>query len=126
MQGEIQISAAKQNYNAGEIIEIKVSGTDLLSINALSFALPYNPQDYEYVGIDTLNMKQLENMTYDRLHTNGAKSLYPTFVNIGNKETLEGTQDLFVIKFKAKRKLKFNLKATDIFLVDKKLNVLKF
>ena len=126
MQGNIRISAAKQNYNAGEVIEIKVSGTDLLSINALSFALPYNPQDYEYAGIDTLNMKQLENMTYDRLHTNGDKSLYPTFVNIGNKETLEGTQDFFIIKFKAKRKLKFNLKAIDGFLIDKKLNVLKF
>ena len=98
----------------------------LLSINALSFALPYNPQDYEFAGIDTLNMKVMENLTNDRLHTNGDKSLYPTFVNIGNSETLEGTHDLFIIKLKAKRKVRFNLKPIDGFLVDKRLNVLKF
>lgn len=126
VQGTIRISTSKQHYTAGELIEIKVSGTDLLSVNALSFALPYNPQDYEYAGIEPLHMKALDNLTNDRLHTNGDKVLYPTFVNIGEKETIEGTQDLFVIKFKAKRNLRFTLKATDGVLVDKKLNILKF
>ena len=126
IQGAIKISTSKQNYNVGEVIEIKVSGTDLRAINALSFALPYNPADYEFVSIDPLNMRQLENMTNDRLHTNGTKSLYPTFVNIGEKETLEGTEDLFIIKLKAKRRIKFDLKAIDGFLVDKRLNVIKF
>ncbi|GHT65156.1 alpha-xylosidase [Bacteroidia bacterium] len=126
MQGAIRLSTAKQNYNAGETVEIKVSGIDLLSVNALSFALPYNPQDYEYAGIETLNTKEMENLTNDRLHTNGNKALYPTFVNLGEKASLEGTQDLFIIKLKAKRKVKFDLKAIDGFLVDKKLNIQKF
>jgi hypothetical protein len=124
VQGAIRLSTAKQNYNAGETVEIKVSGIDLLSVNALSFALPYNPQDYEYAGIETLNTKEMENLTNDRLHTNGNKALYPTFVNTGEKASLEGTQDLFIIKLKAKRKVKFDLKAIDGFLVDKKLNII--
>lgn len=128
IQGSIQISTPKQSYNAGEIIEIRITGTDLHAINAFSFALPYNPQEYEYAGIETLHTKEMENLTNDRLHTNGDKALYPTFVNTGEKETIEGegTQDVCILKFKAKRKLRFNLKATDGFLVDKKLNVLKF
>ena len=126
VQGAIRLSAAKQNYNEGETIEIKVTGIDLLSVNALSFALPYNPVDYEFTGIEALNTKAMENLTNDRLHTNGVKALYPTFVNIGNKETIEGTADLFVLKFKAKRKIRFELKAIDGFLVDKTMNVLKF
>ena len=68
----------------------------------------------------------MENLTNDRLHTNGEKALYPTFVNIGNKESLEGNLDLFVLKFKAKHKLKFDLKAQDGILVDKNLNTQKF
>ena len=126
VQGSIKISTAKQSYTTGEIIEIIVTGTDLLSVNALSFALPYNPQDYEFAGIDTLNTKQMENMTNDRLHTNGDKALYPTFVNIGEKESLNGTHDLFIIKLKAKRNIRFSLKATDGHLVDKRLNITKF
>lgn len=95
-------------------------------VNALSFALPYNPADYEFVGVQPLGMKQMENLTNDRLHTNGVKSLYPTFVNIGERETLEGDGDLFVIRLKARRNVKFDLKPVDGFLVDKLLGVCKF
>lgn len=124
--GMLQISTDKQSYNADEIIEIKVRGIDLVSVNALSFALPYNAQEYEFAGIETLNMKDMENLTNDRLHTGGTKALYPTFINIGDKETLDGTLDLFVIKLKARRKVTFNLEPIDGFLVDKRLNVVKF
>ncbi len=126
VEGSIELSTTKQTYNKDEIIEIHVKGTNLRSVNALSFALPYDPQDYEFVGVQSLSMKEMDNLTNDRLHTNGVKSLYPTFVNIGNKETIEGTSDLFIIKLKAKRKIKFELKATDGFLVDKNLNTHKF
>lgn len=126
VDGTVEISTAKQMYNKDEIIEVRVKGNNLRSVNALSFAMPYSLQDYEFVGVQPLNMKEMENLTNDRLHTNGVKALYPTFVNTGSKEELEGTLDLFVLKFKAKRKLKFDLKAIDGFLVDKKLNVRKF
>ena len=124
--GTIKISTAKQNYNKDEIIEIRVKGNDLRSVNAISFALPYNQQDYEFIGVELQNMQEMENLTNDRLHTNGVKALYPTFVNIGNKESLEGNPDLFILKFKAKHKLKFDLKAQDGILVDKNLSTQKF
>lgn len=124
--GTIELSTPKQNYNKDEIVEIKVKGTDLKAVNALSFALPYDQQDYEFIGVEPLNLKAMENLTYDRLHTSGQKALYPTFVNLGDKETLEGTSDLFILKLKAKRKVKFNLKAIDGILVDQDLNMCKF
>ena len=42
------------------------------------------------------------------------------------KEALEGTNDLFILKLKAKRAVKFDLKAIDGVLVDKNLNTRKF
>jgi alpha-glucosidase (family GH31 glycosyl hydrolase) len=121
--GKLEISTPKTNYNKDEIVEVKVTGIALASVNALSFALPYAPQDYEFVSVQTLNTKQMENLTYDRLHTNGNKALYPTFVNLGNKPSLNGNLELFLIKLKAKRNLKFNLNILDGILVDKDLNV---
>lgn len=126
VSGRIELSTPKQTYNAGEIVEVKVKGADLKAVNALSFALPYDQQDYEFESVQPIGLKAMENLTYDRLHTNGQKALYPTFVNLGDKEVLEGSSDLFILKLKAKRKVKFNLKAIDGILVDKKLNMLKF
>jgi alpha-glucosidase (family GH31 glycosyl hydrolase) len=124
--GRIELTTAKKSYNQGEIIEVMVKGVDLKSVNALSFALPYSQQDYEFVAVQPLTAKGMENLTNDRLHTNGTKALYPTFVNTGNKAAVEGNSDLFVLKFKAKHKLKFDLKAVEGFLVDKNLNTIKF
>ena len=124
--GSIQISVPRQNYNENEEIEVLVKGIDMKSVNALSFAMTYNPQNYEFTGIQSIGLKEMDNLTRDRLHTNGVKALYPTFVNIGDQETLKDTEDLFIIKFKAKRKLKFDLKMEDGILIDKKLNTIKF
>ena len=126
VSGSLSISTPKKQYQKDEIVEIRVKGNDLRSVNALSFALPYDQSDYEFVGVEPLNMKAMENLTYDRLHTNGTKALYPTFVNLGAKEALEGTNDLFILKLKAKRAVKFDLKAIDGVLVDKNLNTRKF
>ena len=111
MDGTIEISTSKQVYDKDEIIEIQVKGVDLRAVNAFSFALPYNQQDYEFVGVELQHMNAMENLTYDRLHS-----------NVGNKKTLEGTVDLFLLKFKAKRQVKFGLKIIDGLLVDKRLN----
>ena len=126
VDGSISLSTPKRTYAKGETVEILVKGSGMHHVNALSFALPYNPADYEFAGIESKGMKQMENLTNDRLHTNGTKALYPTFVNIGEKEALEGDADLFVIKLKARRNVTFDLKAADGYLVDKLLNVRTF
>ena len=77
-----------------------------------------------FVGVEAKAVKDMENLTYDRLHTNGVKALYPTFVNVGNKPTLEGSEELFVLKFTANRKVRIDLTPADVMLVDKKLNTI--
>ena len=81
----------------------------------------------EYVGIDLKGMKDMVNLTYDRLHTNGTKELLPTFVNRGNNFLLdEGAPVLFTLKFRAKKAGKFQLKAVDGLLVDRNLGTVQF
>lgn len=69
--GKLEISSAKAQYAKDEIIEVKVRGIDIKSVNAFSFALPYFPKDYKFVSVQILNTRQMDNLTYDRLHTNG-------------------------------------------------------
>lgn len=124
--GKLTLQVDRTTFKKDELIEIRVKGADLHAVNAFSFALPYDQTAYEYIGFEPIGIKNLENLIYDRLHTSGQKALYPTFVNIGDKEALNGTSDLFVLKFRAKHNLKFNLKAIDGMVVDKNLNICPF
>jgi hypothetical protein len=125
--GSLELTPNVKSYKAGDIVEIKVSGKDLNAVNALSFGLPYNTAELEYVGVELVGMKDMVNLTYDRLHSNGQKALYPTFVNRGNKALLDnGSHHLFTIKMKAKKAGKFNLKAVDGILVDGNLGTVAF
>lgn len=125
--GKLVLSPNKTTFAAGDMVEITVKGKGLHYVNGLSFALPYSTSEFEYVGTELLNMKDMVNLTYDRLHTNGQKELLPTFVNKGNNFLLdEGDHDLFVIKLKAKKSGKFTLKAKDGILVDRNLGSVKF
>lgn len=126
VSGTLTLTTPKKIYQKDEIVEIRVKGNDLHAVNALSFALPYDPNDYEFLSVEPLKVEAMENLTYDRLHTNGLKSLYPTFVNLGKKELLEGSDDLFILKLKAKRKVKFDLTLTDGMLVDRQLRMHQF
>jgi len=126
LAGQISWSTSKKAYEAGESVEILVKGVKLQSVNALSFALPYNQQDYEFVGIQRLGLEQMDNLTNDRLHSNREKVLYPTFVNVGEKPALSGSNDLFIIKLIAKRKVNVELKPVQGLLVDKYLNTISF
>jgi alpha-glucosidase (family GH31 glycosyl hydrolase) len=126
LTGSLMINPNKRTYEKNEIVELRIKGSDLRSVNALSFALPYNNQDFDFVGITPINLVTMENMTNDRVHSNGEKVLYPTFVNIGEGETLQGSMDLFVIKMKAKHKINYELKPIQGILVDTQLNTLKF
>ena len=47
-------------------------------------------------------------MTNDRLHSNGDRVLYPTFVNIGRQPLLHGDQPLFRLHFKALRAINWD------------------
>lgn len=124
--GEVILSANGRSFKAGDEVEIHVSGRGMKAVNALSFALPYDQQSYDFVGIETVAVKGMENLTNDRLHTDGEKVLYPTFVNVGDKPAVEGDVELFVIRLKAKGNVQFDLKAQNGVLVDKNLNRVTF
>lgn len=127
VSGSLVLTPNKIMYAAGDQVEITISGKNMHYVNALSFSLPYSTNELEYMGMELIDMKEMINLTYDRLHTNGQKALYPTFVNRGNNFLLEeGDCDLFVIKFCAKKAGNFNLKATDGLLVDRNLGIATF
>ena len=124
--GEVILSANGMSFKAGDEVKIRVSGRGMKAVNALSFALPYDQQSYDFVGIEAVAVKGMENLTNDRLHTDGEKVLYPTFVNVGDKPAVEGDVELFVIRLKAKGNVQFDLKAQNGVLVDKNLNRVTF
>lgn len=95
-------------------------------MNALSIALPYDVNEYEYVGVEAINVAGMSNYSKNRLHSNGNTAVYPTFVNEGNRVTLNGDVEIAKITLKAKKDIKFNIKAVDSIIVDKHLNSIKF
>ncbi len=125
LEGKISVVTAMSAYEKGETVRMAVYGKGLKGVNALGMSLPYDTRDLEYIGVEAKAVKNMENLTRDRLHTNGVRSLYPTFVNVGDKPALEGDVELFVLKFTAKRKIHLNPVPTDIMLVDKELNTLE-
>ena len=121
--GTLDVAADKKTYNVGDEVVLTVTGRELVNLNAFSIAIPYNPAEYEYVGIEAEAAAGMNNMTYDRLHTDGEKVLYPTFVNIGQQSTVNGTQILAKIRFKAKKRGAFAPKAEKEVLVSPALQV---
>ncbi|MCM1309688.1 MAG: DUF5110 domain-containing protein [Bacteroides sp.] len=113
IDGELAITTAKN----GDEITVTLSGKNLSNVNALSAAIPYDSNSLEYVGIEPVATSSMQNLTYDRLHTSGDKVLYPTFVNLGHKPTLNGDQTIAVIRFKARKKAAVSLTLTHPILV---------
>ena len=124
--GSIAIAADKRSYDAGEEVVITISGNNLQNANAFSLALPYNPADYEFVSVEALNTANMTNYSKNRMHGNGETAVYPTFINEGNQATIGGNVALAKVTLKAKRKVKFDIKAIDGIIVDKHLNTVKF
>ena len=101
--GTITYTYNKAAYQAGDEVTVTVKGTGLQAVNALSLVMPYDLKTMQYTKTDPVAVKDMRNMTYDRHHTDGSQVLYPTFVNIGQQPTIEGSGTLFVIHFKALR-----------------------
>lgn len=124
-EGRISFTQDRTQFKAGEEIVLTIEAKDLRSANALSFALPYDASLLEYVGMDKVGMKELYDLTNDRLHTDGTKELFPTFVNIGNNFLLEdGT--LMTIRFRARKTGSWTAEMRDGLIVDRSLGTSAF
>lgn len=121
VKGRLTITADKSSFETGEEIHILVSGEGLEQVNALSLGFPYDTSLLQYVGLKKLGMKDLVNLTYDRLHSDGTKELLPTFVNRGNNFLLEDG-NLLEITFRARKAGSWTPKVVDALLVDRNLN----
>ncbi len=125
LAGTLSLKPSKTSFKAGETLAITVSGEGVQAVNALSFALPYDPAELEFAGIDSPRLETMENLTKDRLHTNGDKALYPTFVHLGAREPIDGDGVLFTIRFTSKRDGDYDLEPRDGLLVDRDLESVK-
>ncbi|MBQ5752505.1 MAG: DUF5110 domain-containing protein, partial [Bacteroidaceae bacterium] len=100
--GTISIAADKKSYKAGEEVVITVNANALANANAFSLAIPYDANEYEYVGIEAVGTGSMKNYSKYRLHSNGNTAVYPTFINEGNQETVNCDGALVKITLKAK------------------------
>ena len=124
LAGQLELVAPK-SIREGEEVKVIIRGAGLNEVNAWSVAIPYDAEQLMYVKTTSVGTKDMENLTYDRLHKNGQKALYPTFVNTGNKATLSGNGTLVEITFVARQSGELNLQMLDAMLVDKKLNTVE-
>lgn len=124
LAGTISLSTDKATYKAGEEVVLTVKGTGLKDVNAFSLALPYSEKQLQYLGAEAAEANTLDNYTRDRLHTNGLKALYVTFVGKGDARAISGDEILCRLRFRAIKAGAVNLKAKDIVLVDKNLRAI--
>ncbi|MCD8304480.1 MAG: discoidin domain-containing protein [Prevotellaceae bacterium] len=120
--GNVSVETEK----VGDELHLVLRGEGLVSVNGISLCVPYNTDDYEYLSVEPMSVSQMQNMTYDRLHSNGQKALYPTFVNLGEEPYTEGDVELMTIRFRIKHSGKAAPKVQDGMLVDKYMNVVPF
>ncbi len=122
LAGSLRLVYDRSRVNAGKTVSVEVWGDSLASVNAFSLSIPYDATKWKVTEVDAIGVEGMENLTNDRRHTSGAKALYPTFVNIGERPTLLGSRLLMSIKFEALKASVPDFKATDTLFVDKVLN----
>lgn len=125
LAGKLELVHPK-TIREGEEVKVIIRGNGLNEVNAWSVAIPYDATQLKYVKTTSVDTKEMENLTYDRLHKNGQKALYPTFVNTGNKAVLSGNGNLVEVTFIAlKDSDMLDLQMQDVLLVDKKMNTIE-
>ena len=121
VDGNITIETDKSVYKTGEDVVVTIKGQGLCNVNAFSLSVPYSEKQVQYIGNEPQDAKLFANFSRDRLHTDGTKAFYPTFVGVDNERPLNGDAVLVVLHFKAKTAGAVKLKPTDIILVDRQL-----
>lgn len=129
LSGNIRVDIPNTTVVPGDTLSVTVLASDLQGVNAMSFALPYDQKSWKFIGIEEIGLKEMQNLTNDRLHSDGEKVIHPTYVNVGEKPVISTEKDeeiLFIIKFEALKKGRFTTQPSDGIMVDKKLNIKNF
>ena len=98
--GSIRMEPCAESLKAGDTLILSFYGDSLRAVNALSLALPYDPSALEFLGVEAPALGKMSNLTRDRLHTDGTRAVYPTFVNLGDKPLLSGDILLMEVRFR--------------------------
>lgn len=125
LAGTLRLVPSAVSFRAGDEIVLDVVGSGLSDVNAFSFCLPYDPAVMEFVSADACGVRGMENLTRDRLHSDGSKALYPMFVNVGEKPLLEGDGVLCRLVFRALKDGRADAVMRDAFLVGRTLEVIE-
>ncbi len=127
LAGKVTLKYENKKLKASDEVVITVVGQGLQAVNALNLVLPYNQQQLEFVGVEPVAVANMTNMTNNRLHSNGERVLYPTFVNLGRQPEISGEQvELFRLRFKALTALPSVKWTMNGMIVDRTLNAVAF
>ena len=132
LAGSVSLKYNTQNgkalkAKAGDEIIVTVVGNGLQAANALNLVMPYNQKQIEFIGVEPLAVSGMQNMTNNRLHTNGDRVLYPTFVNIGHGQEIQGENiELFRLRFRALSPMSITELPVSGMIVDRGLNAITF
>lgn len=127
LKGSLLVEADRRNYRSGDTLTLTVTGRGLRAVNAFSLAVTYDADLLEYLGADRPEggiPATMEDFSRERLHSDGSRGIYPTFVNSGEKPLLECTGDTVLLRlhFKALRPGKTLPRSGDCILADPSLN----
>ena len=79
-----------------------VLAKDALNVNAFGKVIDYNPAKLEFVSIEGNDcVKQMENLTVNKVYSDGTAYVNLAFANRGNKKLYNGSDELAVITMKA-------------------------
>ncbi|WP_308779960.1 discoidin domain-containing protein [uncultured Clostridium sp.] len=122
--GEIMLSPSKTSISAGETFTVDIVGTNLSDVNGFSVEIPLDSSKYELVKTPeaTLATAEMKNLSKLRLHTDNKQDIYVVFANTGNKTRINGTDTISRVTLKAKSDITFDLKATNVIIVDSNSN----
>nr|WP_300899060.1 cohesin domain-containing protein [uncultured Acetatifactor sp.] len=101
-EGSIALVPESESVKAGETFTMTVLAKGALNVNAFGKVIDYNPAKLEFVSIEgNDSVKQMENLTVNKVYSDGTAYVNLAFANRGNKKLYNGSDELAVITMKA-------------------------
>lgn len=101
-EGSISLVPGTESVKAGETFTVAVLAKDVRNVNAFGKVIDYDPGKVEFVSINGNDaVKQMENLTVNKVYPDGMAYVNLAFANRGNKALYNGSDELAVITMKA-------------------------
>lgn len=101
-EGSISLVPGTESVKTGETFTLAVFAKDARNVNAFGKVIDYDPGKVEFVSIEgNAAVKQMENLTVNKVYPDGTAYVNLAFANRGNKALYNGSDELSVITMKA-------------------------